>query len=120
VDSTGLIVIASGPAGVSAAEAFRELNPDDPVRILTDDPNLPYVRPSLSKEFLRGDADIADTELHPAQWFDDKALELIPTGDVNAIDIAGPLRGRGRTALPLPLTRLGMRSQTFPRSGFRR
>jgi 3-phenylpropionate/trans-cinnamate dioxygenase ferredoxin reductase subunit len=89
VDSTGLIVIGSGPAGVSAAEAFRELNPDDPVRILTDDPDLPCARPPLSKEFLRGDADIADTELHPAQWFDEKAIELIHTDGVNAIDIAG-------------------------------
>jgi NADH dehydrogenase FAD-containing subunit len=27
--------------------------------------------------------------LHPAQWFDQKAIELIHTGGVNAIDIAG-------------------------------
>jgi 3-phenylpropionate/trans-cinnamate dioxygenase ferredoxin reductase component len=90
VDSTGLIVIGSGPAGVSAAEAFRQLNSDDPVRILTDDPALPYERPPLSKEFLRGEADIADTELHPGRWYDEQAIELIHTaGGVQAIDVAG-------------------------------
>ena len=89
MDSTGLIVIGSGPAGVSAAEAFRQLNSDDPVRILTDDPALPYERPPLSKEFLRGEADIADTELHPGRWFDEQAIELIHTGGVQAIDGAG-------------------------------
>ncbi len=62
--STGLVVVGSGPAGVSAAEAFRHHNPDDPIRIVTDDPALPYARPPLSKEFLRGDAKPADIELH--------------------------------------------------------
>jgi 3-phenylpropionate/trans-cinnamate dioxygenase ferredoxin reductase component len=89
VHPTGLIVIGSGPAGVSAAEAFRQLNSDDPVRILTDDPALPYERPPLSKEFLRGEADVADTELHPGRWYDEQAIELIHTGGVQAIDVAG-------------------------------
>jgi 3-phenylpropionate/trans-cinnamate dioxygenase ferredoxin reductase component len=41
----GLIVIGSGPAGVSAAEAFRAHNSDTPVHILTADPALPDARP---------------------------------------------------------------------------
>ena len=86
--STGLIVVGSGPAGVSAAEAFRRHNPDDTVRILTDDPALPYARPPLSKEFLRGDAAVADIELHPAHWFDERAIELVHTNGVDAIDVA--------------------------------
>jgi NADPH-dependent 2,4-dienoyl-CoA reductase/sulfur reductase-like enzyme len=87
VDSTGLIIIGSGPAGVSAAEAFRQHNWDDPVRILTDDPALPYARPPLSKEFLRGDAEIADTWLHPTEWFDEHGIELIHTVGVDTIDV---------------------------------
>lgn len=83
----GLIIVGSGPAGVSAAEAFRQHNPHDPVRILTDDSALPYARPPLSKEFLRGDAEAADAELHPGQWFDEKAIELVRTGGVAAIDL---------------------------------
>jgi NADPH-dependent 2,4-dienoyl-CoA reductase/sulfur reductase-like enzyme len=62
VGSTGLIVIGSGPAGVSAVGAFRKLNPEDPVRIVTDDPDLRYAWPALSKEFLRGDPK------RPQQW----------------------------------------------------
>jgi 3-phenylpropionate/trans-cinnamate dioxygenase ferredoxin reductase subunit len=87
VTSTGLIVVGSGPAGVSAAEAFRQHNSDDTVRILTDDPALPYARPPLSKEFLRGDAEGADAVLHPAQWFEERAIELVATGGVEAIDV---------------------------------
>ena len=86
MEPTGLIVVGSGPAGLSAAEAFRRHNKHDPVRILTDDSALPYARPPLSKEFLRGDADSADAQLHPAQWFDDRNIELIQTAKVDAID----------------------------------
>jgi 3-phenylpropionate/trans-cinnamate dioxygenase ferredoxin reductase component len=89
MESTGLVVIGSGPAGVCAAEAFRHHNPDDPIRIVTDDPALPYARPPLSKEFLRGDAEPADTELHPAAWFDERSIELVQAVGVDAIDVAG-------------------------------
>jgi 3-phenylpropionate/trans-cinnamate dioxygenase ferredoxin reductase subunit len=88
VNTTGLIIVGSGPAGLSAAEAFRQRNRDDPVRILTDDAALPYERPPLSKEFLRGEAEATDGELHPAQWFDDNDIELVRTDGVDAIDTA--------------------------------
>jgi NADPH-dependent 2,4-dienoyl-CoA reductase/sulfur reductase-like enzyme len=80
-----LIVVGSGPAGVSAAEAFRKHNSADRIRILTADPALPYARPPLSKEFLRGDAEITDTQLHPAGWFEDNGIELVSAA-VDAID----------------------------------
>ena len=79
-------MVGSGPAGVSAAEAFREHNAHDPVRIITDDPALPYQRPPLSKEFLRGDTDSADAELHPAQWFRERNIELVSTAGVDGVD----------------------------------
>ena len=86
MDSTGLIVVGSGPAGLGAAEAFRKHNSRDPVRIVTEDPALPYARPPLSKEFLRGEADSAEAELHPEQWFRDRNIELVRAkrvGDIN-------------------------------------
>jgi NADPH-dependent 2,4-dienoyl-CoA reductase/sulfur reductase-like enzyme len=77
----GLIIVGSGPAGVAAAESFREHDADTPVRIFTADVDLPYARPPLSKEYLRGQTD--DVALHPAQWFDDRAIQLI---DGSAVD----------------------------------
>jgi NADPH-dependent 2,4-dienoyl-CoA reductase/sulfur reductase-like enzyme len=82
--AAGLVIIGSGPAGVSAAEAFREHEPDAPVRIMTADPALPYARPPLSKEFLRGDTD--DVDLHPRHWFDERSIE-IHRSQVAAIDV---------------------------------
>jgi len=81
----GLIVIGSGPAGVSAAEAFRAHNSDAPVRILTADPALPYARPPLSKEYLRGETD--DVAQHPEQWYDQRSIKLIAGVCVDSIDL---------------------------------
>ena len=78
-------MIGSGPAGIGAAEAFRKLRPDLPVRILTADADEPYERPPLSKEFLRGETD--DVTMHRASWFADRNLELLTNAAVSEIDV---------------------------------
>ena len=98
--SPGLIVVGSGPAGVSAAEAFRQHNKTDTVQILTDDPALPYLRPPLSKEFLRGEAEAADGELHPADWFSENGVELIHAAGADGIDVAERYVSAGGTRYP--------------------
>jgi len=86
VSEDGLIVVGSGPAGVAAAESFREQNTSGRVRILTTDRDLQYARPPLSKEYLRGQTD--DVGLHPQQWFDDKTIELVHNTTVDGLDLA--------------------------------
>ena len=36
---------------------------------------VPYARPPLSKEFLRGDSD--DVALHPAEWYAEHRIDLV-------------------------------------------
>jgi 3-phenylpropionate/trans-cinnamate dioxygenase ferredoxin reductase component len=87
VSSHGLIVIGSGPAGVSAAESFRQYNDELPVSIFTADPDRPYARPPLSKEYLRGETD--DVDLHPPQWYAQRSIDLVRCATVEDIDLAG-------------------------------
>ena len=81
----GLVVVGSGPAGLSAAETFRRHHPSIPVYVLTADAALPYARPPLSKEFLRGEQ--TDVGLHPQGWFDDRNIEVITSVTVDRIDV---------------------------------
>ncbi|MEV7041582.1 FAD-dependent oxidoreductase [Amycolatopsis sp. NPDC051061] len=62
MDAQNLVVIGSGPAGVSAARAYREAGGTGPVHLLTADADPPYERPPLSKDFLRGEADLPPLE----------------------------------------------------------
>ncbi|MGE2724362.1 NAD(P)/FAD-dependent oxidoreductase [Mycolicibacterium pulveris] len=83
--AAGFIAVGSGPAGVSAAETFRAKHRDIPVRILTDDPALPYAKPPLSKGYLCGREDKHD--LHSAAWFTRNRIDLIRGVTVAAIDV---------------------------------
>ncbi|MEV6643901.1 FAD-dependent oxidoreductase [Amycolatopsis sp. NPDC051371] len=58
MDAQNLVVVGSGPAGVSAARAYREAGGTGPVHLLTADADPPYERPPLSKDFLRGEAEL--------------------------------------------------------------
>ncbi len=81
----GLIIAGSGPAGVAAAESFREHNANASVQIITADPNAPYERPPLSKQYLRGQTD--DVFLHPRSWYDERAIDLISSTAIDRIDM---------------------------------
>ncbi|WP_410632453.1 NAD(P)/FAD-dependent oxidoreductase [Amycolatopsis sp. cmx-4-83] len=70
MDAENLVVVGSGPAGVSAARAYREAGGTGPVRLLTADPDPPYERPPLSKEFLRGEADLPPLDEELAEKHD--------------------------------------------------
>ncbi len=80
----GLIVIGSGPAGIAAAEAFRTHNSTLPARLISADPAIPYERPPLSKDFLRGETD--DVALHPPSWFAERDIELVRGVELDGID----------------------------------
>jgi hypothetical protein len=85
VRTSGLIAVGSGPAGLSAAAAFREQHPQLPVQILTADPAMPYAKPPLSKDFLcgRGHA----VELHAPDWFARRRLQLVRGITVDHVDL---------------------------------
>lgn len=85
MNETGVIVIGSGPAGVAAAESFRARRDDVPVRILSADIDLPYFRPPLSKDFLRGETD--DVGMHAPEWFTEQSVELLTETPVDRIDL---------------------------------
>jgi 3-phenylpropionate/trans-cinnamate dioxygenase ferredoxin reductase component len=58
VSDCALLVIGGGPAGHSAAAAFRDAGGDGPVILLAGEGRAPYERPPLSKELLRGEAEV--------------------------------------------------------------
>lgn len=101
----GLIVIGSGPAGIAAAESFREHDDETSVRVFSSDSALPYARPPLSKEYLRGSTN--EVTLHPAEWFADRAIDVRLNATVDHLDCAErtvAVGGRGHRYDKLILT----------------
>jgi 3-phenylpropionate/trans-cinnamate dioxygenase ferredoxin reductase component len=73
----GLLIVGGGPAGLAAARSFREHDRDARVAIVSDEHRMPYRRPPLTKELLRGEASEAELPIEPEEWLDEQEVELI-------------------------------------------
>ena len=54
-----IVIIGGGLAGAKAVEGARDAGFDGRIVLLTDEPHLPYERPALSKDYLRGESGAA-------------------------------------------------------------
>ena len=57
VTAERLVVVGGGPAALEAARAYREAGAGGQVVLVSADEHLPYDRPPLSKDFLRGESE---------------------------------------------------------------
>lgn len=81
-----LLVIGGGPAGLSAARGFREAGGKGPVVMASADEDPPYVRPLLSKEFLRAEAGEDDLPMQPLSFYDEYGIDLHCRHEIVALD----------------------------------
>ncbi|MFC7494786.1 MULTISPECIES: NAD(P)/FAD-dependent oxidoreductase [unclassified Nocardioides] len=81
-----MVVVGAGLAGNAAVEELREQGYDGHVVLLGAEEHLPYDRPPLSKDVLLGDKDIEATELHDAEWYAGRDIDVRTGADVSRID----------------------------------
>lgn len=72
-----LLVIGGGPAALAAGRAYRAAGGDGRVGLVSDERRIPYMRPALSKELLRGETGEDQIALETEAWLADQAIELI-------------------------------------------
>lgn len=84
--TTSLLIIGSGPAGNSAAKAYRENGGTGTVQIVTDEQHPPYDRPPLSKEYLRGESSEGDLPLEDEGFYAEHEIELVLGAEVVGLD----------------------------------
>ena len=87
-DLTSFIIVGGGMAGAIAAQTLREEGFDGRITLLGQEPNAPYERPPLSKDYLQGKADRDSIFVHPEQWYAENAVELSLGGAVSSLDPA--------------------------------
>jgi len=74
----GLLVIGAGPAGHSAAGAYRAAGGTGSVLVLTIEGRLPYNRPPLSKDLLRGEVEPEQILLEDGDWYAERDIAVRP------------------------------------------
>jgi 3-phenylpropionate/trans-cinnamate dioxygenase ferredoxin reductase subunit len=81
-----IVIVGAGPAGLATARAYREHGGSAPVTLIGEEQLLPYRRPPLTKEFMRGELAEAELALEQQRWFDDHEVRLLQGSRVVAID----------------------------------
>ena len=79
------VIVGAGLAGAKAAETLREEGFDGRLVLVGDEPERPYERPPLSKEYLRREAEDAPY-VHDRTFYADRSIELWCSTRVTGLD----------------------------------
>ena len=88
-----VIVVGGGAAGHAFIDHYRQAGGEVDLVLVTREDRLPYLRPLLTKDYLRGEAGVDQLPLDDPGWYGDRAVDLRLACDVEALDVAaGPSR----------------------------
>ena len=81
-----VVIVGAGAAGDSAAETLRREGYQGRVTLFDPDPDAPYDRPNLSKDYLAGTASEDWIPLHPPDFYRDQGIEIVRGRQVMALE----------------------------------
>lgn len=97
-----LLIVGGGPAGLAAARGYRDAGGTGPVWLVADEGRVPYRRPPLTKDYLRGELGPAKLPIEPEDWYAEQRVTVARTQVVGlAVDRTGG-RPVGEPAAPVP------------------
>jgi len=82
------LLVGGGLAGASCATELRKRGAEGSILLVGREPEPPYERPPLSKEYLRADAGRADAYVNEPSWYEESSVELLTGKNVMSIDAA--------------------------------
>ena len=82
---TRFLIVGGGIAGVSAAEAIHQVDPSADITLISDEPDLPYFRMSLTR-YLAGEIGRDKLGLHKSEWYLENHINIVVGIHVNNID----------------------------------
>lgn len=85
-NSAGIVIVGGGLAATRTAEQLRRAEYTGPITIVSDEDHLPYDRPPLSKDVLRGETD--DVLLKPAEFYSEHDITLRLGSAATGLDTA--------------------------------
>ncbi|MES2497534.1 MAG: FAD-dependent oxidoreductase [Pseudomonadota bacterium] len=83
-----VLIVGAGHGGAQAAVALRQNKFEGTIAIVGDEPDLPYERPPLSKEYFSGEKTFDRILIRPAAFWDDRQIAMLLGKRVTAVDPA--------------------------------
>lgn len=84
-----VVIVGASHAGFQLAASLRQAGFDGPVRLIGDEPVLPYQRPPLSKDYLDGKIGLDLLLMRPEAFYRDHRIDFLPETRVTEIERAG-------------------------------
>ena len=80
------LLVGGGLAGASCASELRKRGAEGSILLVGREPEPPYERPPISKEYLRGEAKRGDAYVKPLSWYEESGVELLGGRNVLSLD----------------------------------
>lgn len=81
-----VLIVGAGHGGAQAAIALRQNKFEGRIALLGDEPELPYERPPLSKEYLSGEKAFERLLIRNAAFWEERQVTMLPGRTVSAVD----------------------------------
>ncbi len=81
------LLIGGGMASGNCAAELRAKGAEGEILLVGREPEPPYERPPLSKEYLRGEAKREDAYVNPPEWYEENGVELRSGTNVMSLDV---------------------------------
>jgi NADPH-dependent 2,4-dienoyl-CoA reductase/sulfur reductase-like enzyme len=84
-----VVVVGGGAAGHAFVDSYRDAGGRADLVLVTREDRVPYFRPFLTKEYLRGEVGADKLPLDDPDWYGDHGVELRLSCAVEALDARG-------------------------------
>ncbi len=81
-----VVIVGAGHGGAQVAVSLRTQKFEGSIAIIGDEPELPYERPPLSKEYFAGEKEFERIQIRPAKYWDERAVTMLLGKRVVSID----------------------------------
>lgn len=86
VDRYDVLIVGAGHGGAQAAVVLRQRGFDGSIAVIGEEPELPYERPPLSKEYLARDKPFERIMIRPANFWSDRSITMLVNRRVVEVD----------------------------------
>lgn len=81
-----VVIVGAGHGGAQAAIALRQNKFEGSIAVIGDEPDLPYERPPLSKEYFSGEKAFERILIRPAAFWSERAVVMLLSQRVISVD----------------------------------
>jgi 3-phenylpropionate/trans-cinnamate dioxygenase ferredoxin reductase subunit len=81
-----IVIVGAGHGGAQAAIALRQAKFEGTIAVIGDEPELPYERPPLSKEYFSGEKAFERILIRPGAFWIERNVEMLLNRRVVAVD----------------------------------